>query len=94
MPRYQKINATKTGRNVKYLQYLLLKISWSRNYEIMFACFLMFDKGVMLKGTINLCRKCCALGKQAVFRLISDLSSNDELWMVVSKSSEFKVETT
>lgn len=94
MPRYQKINATKTGGNVKYLQYLLLKISLSRNYEIMFACFLMFNKGVMLKGTINLCRKCSALGKQAVFRFISDLSSNDELWMVVTKSSEFKVEIT
>ena len=94
MPRYQKINATKTVGNVKYLQYLLLKIFLSRNYEIVFACFLMFDKEVMLKGTINLCWKCSASGIQSVFRFSSDLSSNDELRLVVTRSSEFKVETT
>ena len=94
MPHYQKINATKTGGNVKYLQYLLLKIFLSRNYETVFACFLMFDKEVMLKGTINLCWKCSASGIQSVFRFSSDLSSNDELRLVVTRSSEFKVETT
>ena len=94
MPHYQKINATKTGGNVKYLQYLLLKIFLSRNYEIMFACFLMFDKEVMLKGTINLCWKCSASGIQSVFRFSSDLSSDDELRLVVTRSSKFKVETT
>ena len=94
MPRYQKINATKTVGNVKYLQYLLLKIFLSRNYEIVFACFLMFDKEVMLKGTINLCWKCSASGIQSVFRFSSDLSSYDELRLVVTRSSEFKVETT
>ena len=94
MPHYQKINATKTGGNVKYLQYLLLKIFLSRNYETVFACFFMFDKEVMLKGTINLCWKCSASGIQSVFRFSSDLSSDDELRLVVTRSSEFKVETT